>query len=229
MTRIRWSRLFAALTLLALGILEFKLAVNTVGGQIVDQQLMVDAAAFSADLPTVSAAFLSLVTPILMVGGVFVVLIIALRDSPIALALRVAAVTLGPIATAWALKRSLKRPDLDGVVMHNSFPSGTLTTIAALVCAIVFVTPPRWRVIVAINGALISIGTAVSVVVLKWHRPSDVIGALLLVGCYTLAVSAFPLHAKVPPQRVLADPENERIFRECDTPAPRAGKFLRRQ
>ncbi|NMM91991.1 hypothetical protein B2J88_48340, partial [Rhodococcus sp. SRB_17] len=109
MSRIKLPRLFAALVLLVLGIIEFELAVNTAGGQIVDQQIMRDAA-YSEDLDSLAAAFIGLVTPILIVGGVLVVLMITLRNNPIALALRVAVVTLGPIATAWALKQSLQRP-----------------------------------------------------------------------------------------------------------------------
>ncbi|PTR44533.1 PAP2 superfamily protein [Rhodococcus sp. OK611] len=211
MTRIKPARLVAALALLILGVIGFGLAVNTGGGQIVDQQLMVDAAAFSEDLGVFSAEFVGLVTPILIVGGVLVVLMITLRNNPIALTLRVVVVTLGPITTAWVLKQSLDRPDLNGLVMHNSFPSGTLTAITALACAIVLVTPNRWRAVVAINGALLTIGTAISVVVRQWHRPSDVIGALLLVGCYTLAVSAFPLNTAAARHSILADPGNERL------------------
>ncbi|MDF2897186.1 MAG: putative rane protein, partial [Rhodococcus erythropolis] len=44
MTRVKPARLIAALALLILGVVEFELAVNTTGGQIVDQQLMVGAA-----------------------------------------------------------------------------------------------------------------------------------------------------------------------------------------
>ena len=212
MTRVKPARLIAALAVLILGVVEFELAVNTTGGQIVDQQLMVGAAT-SERLSVFSAEFIGLVTPILIVGGVLVALMITLRNNPIALALRVVVVTLGPITTAWVLKQSLDRPDLNGLVMHNSFPSGTLTAIAALVCAIVIVTPSRWRAVVAVNGALITIGTAISVVVLQWHRPSDVIGALLLVGCYTLAVSAFPLNTSVARHAVLANSGNERLSR----------------
>jgi membrane-associated phospholipid phosphatase len=195
---------------LILGVIEFEVAVNTTGGQIVDQQLMVGAAT-SGELRAFSTEFIGLVTPILLVGGVLMVLMITLRNNPIALALRVAVVTLGPITTAWVLKQSLDRPNLNGLVMHNSFPSGTLTAIAALVCAIVLATPARWRVLVAVNGALITIGTAISVVVLQWHRPSDVLGALLLVGCYTLAVSAFPLNTTAARHAVLANSGNERL------------------
>lgn len=210
MTRVKPARLCAALALLILGVIEFEVAVNTAGGQIVDQQLMVGAAT-SDVLGVFCTEFIGLVTPILIVGGVLVVLMITLRNNPIALALRVVVVTLGPVTTAWVLKQSLDRPDLDGLVMHNSFPSGTLTAITALACAMAVVTPARWRTVVAVNGALITIGTAISVVVLQWHRPSDVLGALLLVGCYTLAVSAFPLNTTTARHAVLANSGNERL------------------
>ncbi len=96
MTRVKPARLIAALALLILGVVEFELAVNTTGGQIVDQQLMVGAAT-SERLSVFSAEFIGLVTPpILIVGGVLVALMITLRNNPIALALRVVVVTLGP-------------------------------------------------------------------------------------------------------------------------------------
>ena len=110
MTRVKPARLIAALALLILGVVEFELAVNTTGGQIVDQQLMVGAAT-SERLSVFSAEFIGLVTPILIVGGVLVALMITLRNNPIALALRVVVVTLGPITTAWVLKQSLDRPE----------------------------------------------------------------------------------------------------------------------
>ena len=94
MTRVKPSRLIAALALLILGVIEFELAVNTTGGQIVDQQLMVGAAT-SEGLSVFSTEFIGLVTPILIVGGVLVALMITLRNNPIALALRVVVVTLG--------------------------------------------------------------------------------------------------------------------------------------
>lgn len=66
MTRVKPARLIAALALLILGVVEFELAVNTTGGQIVDQQLMVGAAT-SERLSVFSAEFIGLVTPILIV------------------------------------------------------------------------------------------------------------------------------------------------------------------
>ncbi|MGF0309669.1 MULTISPECIES: hypothetical protein [Nocardiaceae] len=211
MTRVEPRRLVAALALLNLGVLVYYLGVLTTAGQTVDQELMVSAETLSGDLVDVCAEFVDLVAPVSAAGAVLVAFLIMFSGNRIALTLRVGIMTLGPIATAWILKYSLDRPNLDGLVQHNSFPSGTLTCVTAVVCAVYFATACPWRIVVAINGTLLVLGTAVSVVVLKWHRPSDALGALLLVGCYALAVSAFPIRISDPRHSTLADPDNERL------------------
>ncbi|WP_424807799.1 phosphatase PAP2 family protein [Rhodococcus sp. 27YEA15] len=85
----------------------------------------------------------------------------------------------------------LDRPAFGGVLVHNSFPSGTATAVAALATALWLAAPGRWRTAVAMFGSLIVIGTSIPVIALKWHRPSEVIGALTLVACFALAASAF--------------------------------------
>ncbi|OZC82204.1 hypothetical protein CH254_28460 [Rhodococcus sp. 06-412-2C] len=211
MTRVEPRRLVAALALLNLGVVVYYLGVLTTVGQTVDQELMVSAETLSGDLVDVCAEFVDLVAPVSAAGAVLVAFLIMFSGNRIALTLRVGIMTLGPIATAWILKYSLDRPNLDGLVQHNSFPSGTLTCVTAVVCAVYLATARPWRIVVAINGALLVLGTAVSVVVLKWHRPSDALGALLLVGCYALAVSAFPIRTSDPRHSTLADPDNERL------------------
>ncbi|MCJ0893188.1 phosphatase PAP2 family protein [Rhodococcus sp. ARC_M12] len=211
MTRVEPRRLVASLALLNLGVLVYCLCVMTTTGQTVDQKLMVSAESLSGDLVEICAEFVDLVAPVSAAGTVLVACLIMFSGNRIALSLRVGIMTLGPIATAWILKYSLERPNLDGLVQHNSFPSGTLTCVTAVVCAVYLATARRWRIVVAINGALLVLGTAVSVVVLKWHRPSDALGALLLVGCYALAVSAFPIRISDPRHSTLADPDNERL------------------
>lgn len=209
--RVSRSRLVAALALLNAGVVVYCLCVLTTAGQTMDQELMVGAETLFVDQASVCTAFVDLVAPVSAAGAVLVALLITLSNNRIALTLRAGIVTLGPIATAWILKFSLDRPNLDGLVQHNSFPSGTVTCITAVVCAVYLVTARRWRIVVAINGALLVLGTTVSVLVLKWHRPSDALGALLLVGCYALAVSAFPMKATTPRHSALADPDNERL------------------
>ncbi|MDV8020737.1 phosphatase PAP2 family protein [Rhodococcus sp. IEGM 1330] len=211
MTRVEPRKLAAALTLLILGIAVFAVSVLTAVGQTVDQQLMVSAAALSDALVVFCSEFVGFVAPISAAAGVLVVLLIMLGGNSTGVIVRVLIVALGPIATAWILKNSLDRPVLDGLAMHNSFPSGTLTCVAAVVCEIYLVTARRWRILVGFVGVLSIIGTALSVVVLKWHRPSDAIGALLLAGCYALAVSAFPMNTAATRHSALADPDNERL------------------
>lgn len=211
--RVRPQRLSAAFALGVAALLVFGLAVRTTGGQVADQALMVRASTSSAF--GFSAVFVGMIVPFLLVGGVLVVLLVMMEEQPVRLAARVAVVTGGPIVTAWWLKRSLDRPSLDGLVMHNSFPSGTLTVVAAVGCTAVLVTPRRWRPVVLVNTALLTMGTAVTVVVLRWHRPSDALGALLIVGCFTLiasAVTTTDASDSVPePLGPLADPRQERL------------------
>lgn len=211
--RVRPQRLSAAFALGVAGLLVFGLAVRTTGGQVVDQALMVRASASSAS--GFSAVFVGMIVPFLLVGGVLVVLLVMMEEQPVRLAARVAVVTCGPIVTAWWLKRSLDRPSLDGLVMHNSFPSGTLTAVAAVGCTAVLVTPRRWRPVVLVNTALLTMGTAVTVVVLRWHRPSDALGALLIVGCFTLIASAVTTtdasDSAPEPLSPLSDPRQERL------------------
>ncbi|MFE3289403.1 phosphatase PAP2 family protein [Rhodococcus sp. NPDC059234] len=187
--RVRPERLSAAFALGVVGLAVFGLAVHTTAGQVVDQALMARASTSSAS--GFSAIFVGAIVPFTLVGGVLVALLVVMGEQPLRLAGRVALVTFGPIVTAWWLKRALNRPSLDGLVMHNSFPSGTLTAVAAVACTAVLATPRRWRPVAAVNAALVTTGTAVTVVVLRWHRPSDALGALLIVGCFTLIASAF--------------------------------------
>jgi membrane-associated phospholipid phosphatase len=72
----------------------------------------------------------------------------------------------------------------------NSFPSGHTTAAAALAVALLFVVPARHRLAAAAVGFLLTAAVAFSVVVLAWHYPSDVLGALLVVGAWAFAMLA---------------------------------------
>ncbi|MGW2402190.1 phosphatase PAP2 family protein [Kitasatospora sp. NPDC001664] len=64
--------------------------------------------------------------------------------------------------------------------MAASFPSGHVAIAAALALGLALVTPERQRPHVAAAGALWVAVTAGAVQALYWHRPSDVLGAVLL-------------------------------------------------
>lgn len=207
--------LVGAATLLAGALALYALAVRTRPGQIVDQALMVRASYSSARV--FASDFVTLTSPYLMAGGPLLALLVVFGGRPMSLGARVAFMTLGPIATSWVLKRTLERPALAAQETHNSFPSGTLTAVAAIACAIVVVVPRRWRSVAITCGALMTLGTAVMVVALRWHRPSDALAALLIVGAFALLGSALTLDRRPDGHAQLADPRAERLMS-----APRA-------
>ncbi|MGW4649038.1 phosphatase PAP2 family protein [Kitasatospora sp. NPDC004289] len=90
----------------------------------------------------------------------------------------------GTLGTAeLAGKTLLPRPDLVGAeqqLLAASFPSGHVAIAAALALGLALVTPERQRPHVAAAGALWVAVTAGAVQALYWHRPSDVLGAVLL-------------------------------------------------
>jgi membrane-associated phospholipid phosphatase len=73
----------------------------------------------------------------------------------------------------------------------NSFPSGHTTAAATLAVGLLFVVPARHRLAAAVVGFLLTAAVGISVMVLSWHYPSDVLGGLLVVGAWAFASLAF--------------------------------------
>lgn len=112
------------------------------------------------------------------------------------------AAALGVLAGSSLLTRVLKssvldRPSLnwDNGGGHNSFPSGHVTLAAAATAAIMMVVPARVRPYVCAVGAGWTGLVGTSVVASGWHRLSDVLGGVLLVGAVT-ALALFLLDGR---------------------------------
>jgi membrane-associated phospholipid phosphatase len=128
---------------------------------------------------------LDTITVTTLVAAVVVVLAIALvRRRPL-LGLGAAGVVCLALFLAEVLKRVvLPRPDRDGApgpIAHNSFPSGHTTIAVALMFALIMVMPYRSRTWIALLAAVWGVGISGYTVTAGWHRPSDTIGAALLV------------------------------------------------
>ena len=96
-------------------------------------------------------------------------------------------------AKYWALAR----PDYglsqrsDG---GNTLPSGHTALAASAAVALILVAGPRWRSLSAWVGALFTAAMGYSTLVNQWHRPGDVIAAILLAaawGCAAIACGAW--------------------------------------
>lgn len=110
--------------------------------------------------------------------------------------------------TSQIIKRLvLDRPDL-GVsgYAENSLPSGHTALAAASVLVVFLVSSARTRPMVATVGAFFTAGVGISTLVNQWHRPSDVIAALLLVaffGCLAGLVIIWFRFSEEAPERDL--------------------------
>jgi membrane-associated phospholipid phosphatase len=63
-----------------------------------------------------------------------------------------------------------------------TYPSGTVTAVAALAAAVFLVSPRLLRPLSAVAGALAVAGVGWAVLVLRWHYPTDVLGGIWVGG-----------------------------------------------
>ncbi len=120
------------------------------------------------------------------------VAMIALARGRVLLTLVVTAFVVTANVVTQVLKHGLSRPDFgvdpERVTAGNSFPSGHATVAMSVVVALILVVPARLRGVAAVLGAVYATVAGVATMSLGWHRPSDVAGAVLIVGgCAALA------------------------------------------
>ena len=90
------------------------------------------------------------------------------------------------------LKGVLPRPYLQNInsSASNTAPSGHTLLAAAAVVVLVCAVPRAWRAACAAVGSAYTLLVALSLVAGKWHRPTDVVMSLLIVGGWALLVLA---------------------------------------
>ena len=91
------------------------------------------------------------------------------------------------------LKGQLPRPFIIHVEAPeaNSAPSGHTILAAAAGIALLCVVPRAWRALTGVIGAVFALLVGASVVVGKWHRPTDVVMALCIAGAMAMLTLAF--------------------------------------
>jgi membrane-associated phospholipid phosphatase len=78
----------------------------------------------------------------------------------------------------------INQPDL------TTFPSGHVTGAVSIVVALAWVAPPQLRRRVLAWGSGFVVAVGLSVLVLEWHFPSDVLGAIFVTGAWAFGVLA---------------------------------------
>lgn len=184
----------------------WRLFVDTWAGQQVEWAALQGAQNGQGQLWRVAERVLDVVS----VGFIAVVLLaavlIALVRRRWSLAVQVAVLMIGANVTTRVVKLVLlDRPDL-GVegTWGNTLPSGHTTAAASISAVLLMVVPRRIRPWAAVLGAGYTAATGVSTLVGQWHRPSDVVAAVLVVTAWA-AVSCSVV-ALLPSTRDLVAP-----------------------
>lgn len=178
----------AAIALAGAFALTYSFFVRTASGQALDEHALVGGLLQLRTHPLVQEASTQLNdipqdVGILGAIGVLVAAAVGRRwRTPL---IGVAAGGVAMIATQVLKHLLLTRPDLGlSMATGNSFPSGHTTAAASALMALIIAAPPAARGILGIVAAVGSAVAGSTTIVMGWHRPSDVIGALLLVGFF---------------------------------------------
>ena len=159
-------------------------------GQGLDTLMMESVMARATLVERVDSVVTGVVSPAAMVVvGVAVTLVALARRRPTLAGRAIAVVIIANLLTQ-VLKALLHRPDL-GVttVLANSLPSGHVTVAASVSLALVMVAPAWMRAPAAWLGWIWTALMGVTVVAQAWHRPADVLVALLITGACALILA----------------------------------------
>ena len=149
---------------------------NTIGRERVDELV-------SSVLDAMSVA--TLVVTTVAIG------FIALIRGRVSLAVVATLFIAGANASVQGLKYAIQRPDFgvdpERAAAGNSLPSGHAAVATSFAVALVLVLPPRTRGAGAVLGAGYAALVGVATLSAGWHRPSDAVAAMLVVGAWAAA------------------------------------------
>jgi hypothetical protein len=167
--------------------LTYRFGVRTPSGQRLDMVGMLGASLGRGYVEGLANRVLSVVSVITVVVACLVAATVAFARRRPGVAVGAVCLVAGANLTTQALKASVfHRPDLQvSDTLVNSLPSGHTTVAASVACALMLAVGPRVRPWIGVFGAVYTAATGLSTVVMAWHRPSDVIAAVLVTGLWT--------------------------------------------
>ncbi len=195
--RPQWrSRLLAAvLAVVCFGgtVVDWYLLVTTHPGQVMEQSALAGSLIGARFVSDHASNLLHVITMPALVALLLVILIGALWRGSRRRALWAAATVVATTGSVQILKRWVfTRPDyglswrFDGA---NTLPSGHTAVAASAAVALVLVAGARWRGAAAWFGAILTAAIGYSTLAAQWHRPADVLAAILMaVGWGAVAV-----------------------------------------
>jgi membrane-associated phospholipid phosphatase len=182
-----WLGWVAVAQLAAFEVLR-RLFVDTVRGQQLDTAALAGNDAGQGHLNGLVANLLNAVSALSVVTATLVIGFIALIRGRVLLAAVAILMILGANLTTQLVKALSDRPefgvDVARAAAGNSLPSGHTTVVASVAVALVLVLPAALRGAAALIGAGVAALAGVATLSAGWHRPSDAVAALLVVGAW---------------------------------------------
>jgi hypothetical protein len=162
--------------------------VRTTTGQFADESAWREAGVAAPDTQPPFLGFLDTLPTISVVVAAVAILVVGLiRKRPAAAMIAVGVIGASNLTTQILKNLVFDRPDRGVVTLaFNSLPSGHTTLAASAAAAVFIIVTPRWRPFAAAAGGAYSVLAGAATFLNLWHRPADVVAALLVVGFWTL-------------------------------------------
>jgi membrane-associated phospholipid phosphatase len=194
-----WLLVLAAIEVVCLAAV-CRFFVQSEHGQLLDTVALAGNWIGRARIETLVDRVLNTVSVVSLLAATAVIGFIALIRRRVAVAFGAILLIVGANVTTQVLKLLLDRPelgvDVERAAAGNSLPSGHTTVAAAVVVALLLVLPARLRGPVGVIGAVAAAFVGVATLSAGWHRPSDVVAALLVVGVWASVAGLFILVAQ---------------------------------
>jgi len=200
-TRSRVAAAAVAVGAAAVAWVVWRYFVDTFAGQMVERAAFDGAENGKGELWAVAEPFLDVVSVTFVVAGLGAAVLVALLRRRWGLAVQVAFLVVGANVTTQLVKHSLlgREELIGGWHWENSLPSGHTTVAGSVAAALLLVVPRAARPLVAVLGGAYTAAIGVSTLVGQWHRPSDVVAAVLVVLAWAALVCAFTPPTAVDP------------------------------
>ncbi|MEQ7010998.1 phosphatase PAP2 family protein [Actinopolymorpha sp. B17G11] len=195
-----WLLVLALVQVVGL-VLVWWIFIRTPHGQVLDASVLRAAGIGRSQVADLVDTLLDAVSLASLIAATIAIGFIAVTRRRYRLAVVATLLIVGATATSRVLKNIvIDRPDLGiagtNIGAPNSLPSGHMTVAAAVTVAAVLVVPPRLCSLTAVVGTIYTALTGIATLSAGWHRPSDALAALLVVGVWASAGGHFLVRAQ---------------------------------
>ena len=194
-----WLLVLAAVEVVCL-VAVCRFFVQSAHGQLLDTVALAGNWIGQARIENLVDTVLKTVSVVSLVVATAVIGFIALIRRRVAVAFGAMLLIVGANLTTQVLKLLVERPqlgiDVERAAAGNSLPSGHTTVAAAVAVALLLVLPARLRGVGGVVGAVAAAVVGIATLSAGWHRPSDVVAAVLVVGIWASVAGLFILVAQ---------------------------------